>query len=107
MTFVVTDNCIKCKYTDCVLVCPVDAFFEGPNFLAIDPEICIDCALCVPECPADAIYQDTELPEDQKPYLALNAELSQKWPNIVDLKPAPDDADQWNGVVNKLPLLER
>ncbi|MDC0603561.1 ferredoxin family protein [Aliiglaciecola sp.] len=107
MTFVVTDNCIKCKYTDCVLVCPVDAFFEGPNFLAIDPEICIDCALCVPECPADAIYQDTELPDDQKPYLALNAELSQKWPNIVDLKPAPDDADQWNGVVNKLPLLER
>lgn len=106
MTFVVTDNCIKCKYTDCVLVCPVDAFFEGPNFLAIDPEICIDCALCVPECPADAIYQDTELPDDQKPYLALNAELSQKWPNIVDLKPAPDDADQWNGVVNKLPLLE-
>ena len=106
MTFVVTDNCIKCKYTDCVLVCPVDAFFEGPNFLAIDPEICIDCALCVPECPADAIYQDTELPDDQKPYLALNAELSQKWPNIVDLKPAPDDADQWNGVVNKLPLSE-
>lgn len=107
MTFVVTDNCIKCKYTDCVVVCPVDAFFEGPNFLAIDPDICIDCALCVPECPADAIYQDTELPDDQKPYLALNAELSQKWPNIVDLKPAPDDAEEWNGVMNKLPLLER
>lgn len=107
MTFVVTDNCIKCKFTDCVVVCPVDAFFEGPNFLAIDPDICIDCALCVPECPADAIYQDTELPEDQKPYLALNAELSQAWPNIVDLKPAPEDADEWNGVVNKLLLLER
>ncbi|WP_342804598.1 ferredoxin FdxA [Alteromonas sp. M12] len=107
MTFVVTDNCIKCKYTDCVAVCPVDAFFEGPNFLAIDPVICIDCALCVPECPADAIFQDTELPADQLQYLALNEQLSQEWPNITELKAPPEDADKWNGVVDKLPLLER
>lgn len=107
MTFVVTDNCIKCKYTDCVEVCPVDAFFEGPNFLAIDPVICIDCALCVPECPADAIYQDTELPAEQLHYIDLNADLSQQWPNINTLKAAPNDADEWNGVADKLRLLER
>jgi len=107
MTFVVTDNCIKCKYTDCVAVCPVDAFFEGPNFLAIDPEICIDCELCVPECPADAIVQDIELPADQTVFLELNAELCKEWPNITELKPAPTDADEWNGVPNKLALLER
>ena len=105
MTFVVTDNCIKCKYTDCVAVCPVDAFFEGPNFLVIDPEICIDCELCVPECPADAIYQDIHLPDDQKDFLSLNAELAQQWPNITEIKPAPSDADKWNGVENKIPLL--
>lgn len=107
MTFVVTDNCIKCKYTDCVVVCPVDAFFEGPNFLAIDPDICIDCALCVPECPADAIFQDTELPEDQAQFLELNAKLCEQWPNITKLKPAPADADKYNGILGKLPLLER
>jgi ferredoxin len=107
MTFVVTDNCIKCKYTDCVAVCPVDAFFEGPNFLAIDPVICIDCALCVPECPADAIFQDTELPEEYNEFLAINADLSQQWPNIIEIKAAPEDADEWNGVAEKLPLLEK
>ncbi|XOV79542.1 MAG: ferredoxin FdxA [Aestuariibacter sp.] len=107
MTFVVTDNCIKCKYTDCVAVCPVDAFFEGPNFLVIDPDICIDCALCVPECPAEAICQDTELPADQAHYLPINAELSQKWPNIIEVKSPPEDADDWNGVPDKLPLLEK
>jgi ferredoxin len=107
MTFVVTDNCIKCKYTDCVAVCPVDAFFEGPNFLAIDPAICIDCALCVPECPAEAIYQDTEVPPEYHEYLAINAELCQQWPNINELKAPPEDADDWNGTANKLPLLER
>ncbi len=107
MTFVVTDNCIKCKFTDCVVVCPVEAFFFVPNFLVIDPDICIDCALCVPECPADAIYQDTELPQEQSHFLALNQDLSQQWPNIIELKPAPSDADEWNGVANKLPLLEK
>ncbi|KXI30609.1 ferredoxin FdxA [Paraglaciecola hydrolytica] len=106
MTFVVTDNCIKCKYTDCVTVCPVDAFFEGDNFLVIDPDICIDCALCVPECPADAIFQDTHLSDEQKPFLQINAELSKVWPNIIELKAAPEDADEWNGVSNKLPYLQ-
>ena len=107
MTFVVTDNCIKCKYTDCVAVCPVDAFFEGPNFLVIDPAICIDCDLCVAECPAEAIYQDTKLPPEQLKFLELNAELCQEWPNIIDIKTAPSDADKWNGVDDKLALLER
>lgn len=107
MTFVVTDNCIKCKYTDCVTVCPVDAFFEGPNFLVIDPEICIDCALCIPECPAEAIFQDTELPSDQIEFLELNAQLCQEWPVITEIKAAPADADKWNGIADKLALLER
>ena len=107
MTFVVVDNCIKCKYTDCVAVCPVDAFFEGPNFLVIDPIICIDCALCVPECPADAIFQDTDVPPEQSEYLEINAQLCQQWPNIIEIKAAPEDADKWNGIPEKLPLLER
>lgn len=75
--------------------------------MAIDPDICIDCALCVPECPADAIFQDTELPSEHAEFLSINAELCQQWPVITELKPAPTDADEWNGVVGKLPLLER
>jgi ferredoxin len=80
MTFVVTENCIKCKYTDCVEVCPVDCFHEGPNFLVIDPEECIDCTLCEPECPAEAIYPEDDLPEGQEIFIELNAELSLQWP---------------------------
>jgi ferredoxin len=106
MAFVVTDNCIKCKYTDCVAVCPVDAFFEGPNFLAISPTICIDCALCEPECPANAIFQQEALPEGQQAFIELNAELALVWPNITSVKAAPTDADQWNGVPDKLQFLE-
>lgn len=106
MTFVVTDSCIKCKYTDCVAVCPVDAFFEGPNFLVIDPVICIDCALCVPECPVDAIYQDSELPNEQSAFLELNAQLCQQWPNITEVKAPPADAADWDNIPNKLPLLD-
>jgi len=107
MTFVVTENCIRCKYTDCVEVCPVDCFYEGPNFLVIHPDECIDCGLCEPECPADAILQDDDLSDEQQIYVELNADLAEIWPNISLKKPAPDDADDWNGKPDKLKLLER
>ena len=106
MAFVVTENCIKCKYTDCVEVCPVDCFHEGPNFLVIDPEECIDCSLCEPECPIDAILSEDDLDEEQKKFLKLNDELSQKWPVITIKKVAPPDADEWKDKPNKLSLLE-
>ena len=107
MTFVVTENCIRCKYTDCVEVCPVDAFREGPNFLVIDPGECIDCAVCVPECPANAIYAEGEVPADQQAFTPLNAELAVHWPTITKRKLAPDDAEEWNGKPDKLRLLQR
>jgi len=107
MTFVVVENCIKCKYTDCVEVCPVDCFHEGPNFLVIDPEECIDCTLCEPECPIQAIYPEDDLPEDQRKFLEINAELSREWPVITEMKPAPDDAKEWEDVPGKLQYLER
>ena len=106
MTFVVTDNCIRCKYTDCVEVCPVDCFKEGPNMLVIDPEECIDCNLCVPECPVDAIYAEDDLPADKKSFLELNAKLASSWPLITSMKPAPDDADEWANKDDKLQFLE-
>ena len=84
MTFVVVEDCIKCKYTDCVDVCPVDCFHEGPNFLVIDPEECIDCTLCEPECPAEAIFSEEDLPEGQEHFLELNKELSEQWPVITE-----------------------
>ena len=107
MTFVVTETCIKCKYMDCVEVCPVDCFHEGPNFLVIDPEECIDCTLCEPECPVDAIYSEEEVPAGQEQFLALNAELAKEWPVISQRKEPPADADAWKDVAEKLPLLER
>lgn len=107
MTFVVLENCIKCKYMDCVDVCPVDCFHEGPNFLVIDPDECIDCTLCVPECPVDAIVDEDDMPEDQHQFLALNDELSQIWPVLTVSKPPPEDADEWDGVADKLQYLER
>mgnify|MGYP001016969593 FL=1 len=107
MTYVVTENCIKCKYTDCVEVCPVDCFHEGPNFLVIDPEECIDCTLCVAECPAEAIFAEDDVPAGQVAFVALNAELARKWPVIAERKEAPPDADDWRGKEGKLPLLER
>ena len=82
MTYVVTENCIQCKYTDCVDVCPVDCFVEGPNFLAIDPDECIDCTLCVAECPAEAIFAEDDVPANQQEYIALNARLAKIWPVI-------------------------
>lgn len=107
MTYVVTENCIKCKFTDCVDVCPVDCFHEGPNFLVIDPEECIDCTLCVPECPAEAIYAEDDVPDAQRRFIALNAELAQTWPVIVERKEPLDDADEWNNKPDKLQYLER
>ena len=86
MTYVVTENCIKCKYTDCVDVCPVDCFKEGPNMLVIDPDECIDCAVCVPECPVNAIFAEEDLPADQKPFVAINAELAKVWSTITDAR---------------------
>ena len=106
MTYVVTENCIKCVYTDCVDVCPVDCFREGPNMLVIDPEECIDCTLCVPECPADAIFLDEEVPSDQQQFIEINARLSKNWEPITLKKDAPKDADQWKGVANKQQYLE-
>ena len=107
MTFVVGDNCIKCKFTDCVEVCPVDCFHEGPNFLVIDPDECIDCTLCEPECPAEAIFAEDDVPQDQQEFIALNAELAKEWPVITEMKDAPEDADDWNGKKGKIDYLER
>lgn len=86
MAYVVTESCIKCKYTDCVDVCPVDCFREGPNFLVIDPDECIDCTLCVAECPVEAICAEDDVPEDQRQFIALNAELSKVWEPIIEKK---------------------
>lgn len=109
MTFVVGENCIKCKHTDCVEVCPVDCFYEGPNFLTINPDECIDCALCEPECPVNAIFSEDELPEDQIQFLALNAELAEEWSgsNITEKKSPLPNAEDWNGKPGKIEHLER
>ena len=102
MTHVVTDSCIKCKYTDCVEVCPVDCFHEGPGFLVIDPDECIDCAVCIPECPVNAIYAEEDMPIEFEPFLELNDRLSKAWPVITKHKEPPPDADSWKDVKNKL-----
>ena len=109
MTFVVGENCINCKHTDCVEVCPVDCFYEGPNFLVIHPDECIDCALCEPECPVNAIFSEDELPADQKEFLQINKELAEKWSghNITEMKDAPADAADWDGKPGKKALLKR
>lgn len=107
MTYVVTESCILCKHTDCVDVCPVDCFVEGPNFLAINPDECIDCAVCVPECPEDAIYAEADVPEDQKAFTAINAELSKMWPPITKSKPSMPDAEKWTNTPNKLQYLTK
>jgi len=107
MTYVVMEDCIKCKYTDCVEVCPVECFHEGANMLVINPDECIDCDLCVAECPIEAIVTEEDLPDDQQHMLALNEELAQVWPIIDEMKSPPDDADDWAGQTGKLALLER
>ena len=109
MTHVVSESCIRCKYTDCVDVCPVDCFVEGPNFLAIDPEGCIDCAVCIPECPVNAIYAEEDLPADQRHMTALNAELSHlpDWKVNTKCKAALPDAPEWKDRTGKLAQLQR
>ena len=90
MTYVVTDSCIKCKLTDCVEVCPVDCFHEGPNMLVIDPEECIDCTLCEPECPVEAIYEGDDIPEDQEHWIEINAQKAAELPVIEEqMDPLP------------------
>jgi ferredoxin len=107
MTYVVTESCIRCKYTDCVDVCPVDCFREGPNFLTIDPDECIDCAVCVPECPVNAIYAEDDVPGDQQHFIKLNLDLAKQWPSITKSKAPLVEADQWKDVKNKLEHLEK
>ena len=105
MAYVVTESCIKCKYTDCVEVCPVDCFYEGPEFLVIHPEECIDCGLCEPECPIEAIYADDELPENQIEFVEINARLADVYENITEAKPPLPDADNFKDIDNKREFL--
>jgi len=100
MTYVVTDKCIKCKYTDCVEVCPVDCFYEGENMLVINPEECIDCGVCEPECPIEAIKPESE---DLVDFIELNKKFSESWPNINEKKDPLPEADEFEDVENKYP----
>ena len=99
MPYVVTEPCINCKYTDCVEVCPVDCFYEGPNFLTIQPDECIDCNACVPVCPVEAIYPDDQLPEEYEHYIQWNEYLANQWRelgyNITEKTPPLEDAEEW------------
>lgn len=108
MTYVVTEACIKCKYTDCVSVCPVDCFYEGPNFLAINPNECIDCAVCVPECPVNAIVSEADVAvEDLSYWMELNSTLSKQWPNISSRKQPLPEAEEFKNIKDKKHLLEK
>ncbi|MFT3760228.1 ferredoxin FdxA [Thauera sp.] len=106
MTFVVTEACVRCKYTDCVAVCPVDCFHEGPNFLVIDPDGCIDCGVCVPECPIGAIFDEAELPPDQLEFVEINARLAAEWPLITEAREPLPEAETWAEVKDKRQYLE-
>lgn len=107
MPYIVTENCIMCKHTSCVGVCPVDCFYEGPNFLVINPDECIDCGLCEPECPIKAIKAHDNLAPEHRHFAELNRELSKHWPNITQVKDPLPDAPKWDGVADKLRLLVR
>jgi ferredoxin len=100
MTYVVTESCIRCKYTDCVEVCPVDCFYEGENMLVIHPDECIDCGVCEPECPVDAIKPDTD--DGMASWVEFNRTYSEQWPNITRRKDAPPDADDWKEIKDKM-----
>lgn len=99
MTYVVNEHCIKCKYTDCVAVCPVDCFHEGENMLVINPDECICCGVCVPECPADAITLASAPGMDR--WLEINAFYASQWPNVTAKREAPPDAKAWEGIPDK------
>jgi len=105
MAFVVAEPCIKCKYTDCVDVCPVDCFYEGENFLVIHPDECIDCGACVPECPAEAIFDEDELPEAWTEYTELNARLAEEFKNITEKQDPLPEADEYKDVEEKRSML--
>lgn len=100
MTFVVTDKCIRCKYQDCVVVCPVDCFYEGENMLVINPSECIDCGVCEPECPIGAILPDTD--ETGEKWVEHNQIYAAQWPRITQIGDIPADAEAWEDVPNKL-----
>lgn len=106
MSYVVTEACVRCKYTDCVAVCPVECFHEGPNFLVIDPEACIDCGVCVPECPIGAIYAEADLPPEQRDFIAINARLAAEWPVIDAAREPLPEAEQWAEVKDKRRFIE-
>jgi ferredoxin len=101
LAYVVTDACVRCKYTDCVATCPADCFHEGENMLAIDPDECIDCGACVPACPVNAIYHADDVPDDQQEFIALNARLGKVWPLITTQKDPLDEADDFKSVKGK------
>ncbi len=107
MTYVVTETCIKCKYTDCVDVCPVDCFREGPNMLVIDPDECIDCTLCVAECPVEAIFAEDDVPDNQQDFIKLNAELAKSWKPLIEKKDELPEADEYSKLKEKRQFLER
>ena len=99
MTYIVNEKCIKCKFTDCVEVCPVDCFYEGENMLVIHPDECIDCGVCEPECPIDAIQSDTE--DGAEKWVEINRKYAEIWPNINTKKEPPSDAADWKDTINK------
>jgi len=102
MTYLVTDNCVKCKHTDCVSVCPVDCFYEGENMLVINPDECIDCGVCLPECPVDAIVADIDIKEPERiKWIEINTKYSELWPNITDQKDPLPDAEKYDGEESK------
>ena len=105
MSFVVTEACIRCKYTDCVAACPVECFHEGPDFLVIDPEVCIDCGVCVPECPVEAIFDEKDLAPEQREYVELNRRLAAQWPLISAAQEPLPDAEHWASQQGKRALL--
>ena len=105
MAYIVCEPCVKCKFTDCVDVCPVDCFAEGENFLVINPDECIDCGACVPECPAEAIFEEDDVPEKWSEYIELNAKLAESWPEISEKKDALPEADEFKDVEEKRDML--